>query len=86
MVPRKRKGKLLKATLPELSAWGRDHPEAQKVSSGTVNKQLGAVTGTQQRGPALIGGDTNELPSRALWRVLLMGNVEAAESGPLACA
>jgi integrase len=42
-VPRMRKGKLLKAPLPELSAWGRQHPEAQKVSPATVNKQLGAV-------------------------------------------
>jgi hypothetical protein len=42
-VPRIRKGKLLKAPLPELSAWGRQHPEAQKVSPATVNKQLGAV-------------------------------------------
>lgn len=43
MVPRNRKGKLLKAPLPELVAWARQHPEAQKVSPGTVNKQLGAV-------------------------------------------
>lgn len=43
MVPRIRKGALLKASLPELSAWGKAHPEAQKVSAGTVNKQLGAV-------------------------------------------
>ena len=43
MVPRIRKGKLLKAPLPELVVWSRQHPEAQKVSPGTVNKQLGAV-------------------------------------------
>ena len=43
MVPRARSGKLLKATLPELVAWSRQNPEAQRVSSGTVNKQLGAV-------------------------------------------
>jgi integrase len=43
LVPRMRKGKLLKAPLPELCAWGKRHPEAQKVASGTVNKQLGAV-------------------------------------------
>jgi integrase len=43
MVPRIRKGKLLKAPLPELSAWGKEHPEAQRVSAGTVNKQMGAV-------------------------------------------
>jgi integrase len=41
-VPRLRKGPLLTAGLPELSQWGREHPEAPKVSAGTVNKQLGA--------------------------------------------
>jgi integrase len=43
LVPRTRKGPLLAAGLPELSQWGREHPEAPKVSAGTVNKQLGAV-------------------------------------------
>lgn len=43
LVPRLRKGPLLKASLPELSDYGRKHPVAQKVSPGTVNKQLGAV-------------------------------------------
>jgi hypothetical protein len=41
-VPRLRKGPLLNAGLPVLSQWGREHPEAPKVSAGTVNKQLGA--------------------------------------------
>lgn len=43
LVPKTRSGTLLKAALPELSEWGRKHPEAPKVSAGTVNKQLGAV-------------------------------------------
>ncbi|WP_024509686.1 site-specific integrase [Bradyrhizobium sp. ARR65] len=43
LVPRTRKGALLKAGLPELSQWGREHPDTPKVSAGTVNKQLGAV-------------------------------------------
>jgi hypothetical protein len=43
LVPRSRKGQLLKAPLPELSEYGRAHPAVQKVASGTVNKQLGAV-------------------------------------------
>lgn len=43
MVPRTRKGPLLEASLPELSQWGRERPDAPKVSAGTVNKQLGAV-------------------------------------------
>jgi len=42
-VPRIRTGKLRDATLPELVAWSRKHPEAPKVSAGTVNKQLGAL-------------------------------------------
>jgi hypothetical protein len=42
-VPRQRTGKLRKATLPELSAWGLKHPGAPRVSAATVNKQLGAV-------------------------------------------
>jgi integrase len=43
LVPSSRAGKLRKATLPELSAWGREHPDARRVSPGTVNKQLGAM-------------------------------------------
>ncbi len=42
-VPKIRKGPLLRAPLTELSEWGRKHPDAPKVSAGTVNKQLGAV-------------------------------------------
>src|SRR5581483_9556401 len=42
-VPRVRSGTLLKSGLRELSQWGHEHPEAPKVSAGTVNKQLGAV-------------------------------------------
>jgi hypothetical protein len=30
-------------SLPELAAWGREHPEAVKITATTVNKQLGAV-------------------------------------------
>ena len=43
LVPKVRKGALLKASLPELSDYGRKHLTAAKVSPGTVNKQLGAV-------------------------------------------
>ncbi len=42
-VPQRRGADLRKATLPELSAWGRKHPEAPRVSGATVNKQLGGV-------------------------------------------
>ena len=43
LVPSSRPGPLRTASLPELSEWGRKHPEAAKFSAGTVNKQLGAV-------------------------------------------
>ncbi|WP_461314916.1 DUF6538 domain-containing protein [Bradyrhizobium embrapense] len=43
LVPKLRKGDLLKASLPELSEHGRAHPTIAKVSAATVNKQLGAV-------------------------------------------
>jgi integrase len=43
LVPKVRRGALLKASLPELSQHGRAHPAVTKVSPGTVNKQLGAV-------------------------------------------
>jgi hypothetical protein len=36
LVPRHRKGQLLKASLPELSEYGRNHPSVQKVAPGTV--------------------------------------------------
>jgi integrase len=42
-VPQRRTGELLKASLPELVEWARKHPEASKVSPGTINKQMGAV-------------------------------------------
>jgi integrase len=42
-VPRLRKGPLLKAPLRELRNWGREHPEATKISVATINKQLSAV-------------------------------------------
>jgi integrase len=42
-VPRLRKGALLKATLPELAEWGRKHPDAMRLSEGTINKLLGGV-------------------------------------------
>jgi integrase len=43
LVPSVRAGNLRTATLPELAAFGREHPGLSKVSAGTVNKQLGAV-------------------------------------------
>ena len=42
-VPARRNGELLKAPLPDLARWGREHAEAQKISANTVNKLLGGV-------------------------------------------
>jgi hypothetical protein len=42
-VPRRRTGSLLGATLPEQAAWGREHPEALRITAATINKQLGGV-------------------------------------------
>ena len=42
-IKRYRTGKLLKAQLPELAAWGREHAGAQKIGAGTINKLLGAL-------------------------------------------
>jgi hypothetical protein len=42
-VPRRRFGELLQAPLPALAEWGRAHPDEPKISTSTVNKQLGAV-------------------------------------------
>ncbi len=42
-IKRFRIGKLHTATLPELAEWGREHPSAQKIGAGTINKLLGAL-------------------------------------------
>ena len=42
-IKRFRTGKLLTARLPELAAWGRENPDAQKIGAGTINKLLGAL-------------------------------------------
>jgi integrase len=42
-VPRRRTGSLKKARLPEQAAWGREHPEALRITPATINKQLSGV-------------------------------------------
>jgi integrase len=42
-MPRHRSGALLHMQLPELAAWGRKHPKAQKIARPTLNKLLGGV-------------------------------------------
>jgi integrase len=60
--PSVRKGALLKASLPELSAWGRKHPEAPKIAAATANKQLGAVQAI-----AVWGSANGLVPEDAGW-------------------
>lgn len=61
-VPKRRTGDLLKASLPELSTWGRKHPDAPRVSAGTVNKQMGAVQAI-----AVWGYANGVVPEDAAW-------------------
>ncbi len=42
-MPLRRSGKLLRATLPELVEWSKEHTSVPKVSAETVNKLLGSV-------------------------------------------
>ena len=42
-MPLRRSGKLLRATLPELVEWSKEHASVEKVSAETVNKLLGGV-------------------------------------------
>jgi integrase len=42
-VPRHRTGALLEASLPKIVEWGKEHPEAARLSATTVNKLLGGV-------------------------------------------
>jgi integrase len=42
-IKRFRAGNLRNATLPALAQWGREHPEAPKITASTINKLLGGV-------------------------------------------
>ena len=61
-MPRKRTGKLLKASLPELAEYGRKHPEVQKIMAATVNKLLGGVQTV-----AVWAGDNGMVPEDVQW-------------------
>jgi integrase len=80
LVPSSRTGKLRKATLPELSAWGREHPEVPKVSAGTINKQLGAMQAV-----GLWAHDNGLIPDGVTWSdpfKRLRVEEERSERGP----
>ena len=61
-VPRRRTGKLLNATLPELAEWGRAHASAEKTAAGTVNKLLGGVQAV-----AVWAEKNGMVPDDAMW-------------------
>ncbi|MBR1285404.1 site-specific integrase [Bradyrhizobium sp. AUGA SZCCT0177] len=42
-VPRRRSGNLLKAPLPQIALYGRNHPEVPKITAATINKNLSGV-------------------------------------------
>lgn len=62
LVPRRRKGALLNATLDELQEYGRKHPHEPKISVGTVNKNFGAVQTV-----AVWGFDKGLVPDDVSW-------------------
>jgi len=61
-VPRRRTGNLLGTTLPEQAAWGREHPEAARVTAATINKQLGGVQAV-----CVWGSDNGLVPDGVQW-------------------
>jgi integrase len=79
-VPQRRTGKLLKASLPEIVEWGRDHPSAQKITAGTVNKLLGAVQAV-----AVWARDNGIVPDDVPWAdpfaKMRLGESEAVRGG-----
>jgi hypothetical protein len=43
LVPIRRSGKLLKATLPQLAEYSRAHPNVSRIKAATVNKWLNCL-------------------------------------------
>jgi integrase len=61
-MPKRRKGALIKATLPELLKCGNENPEVDKVSAATINKLLGGVQAV-----AVWGRDNGLIPDEVPW-------------------
>ncbi|HRF09991.1 MAG TPA: site-specific integrase [Xanthobacteraceae bacterium] len=61
-MPRSRTGVLRGAALTALAKWGKEHPDAPKIASGTVNKLLGACQTV-----ALWARDNGVIPEDMLW-------------------
>jgi integrase len=79
-VPGRRNGKLLNASLPELAECGHEHPDAPKITAGTVNKQLTAVQAIANR-----AHDNGMIPDDVQWadpfRRMRLGEDEAVRGG-----
>jgi integrase len=61
-MPVRRTGRLREATLSQLLEWSQRHPEAQRISPGTVNKLLGAVQAI-----SVWGRDNGLVPDDSSW-------------------
>lgn len=61
-MPVRRTGALREADLPRLVEWSERHPEAPRISAGTVNKLLGAVQAI-----SVWGRDNGLVPDEAAW-------------------
>jgi hypothetical protein len=79
-VPQKRTGKLLKAPLPEMAQWGREHPNTPKITASTVNKLLGGVQAV-----AVWARDNGVVPDDVPWAdpfaKMRLGESEAVRGG-----
>jgi hypothetical protein len=61
-LPKRRSGELLRASLPQLVAWSKTHPEAPKLSNATINKLIGAVQAV-----SIWGRDNGLIPDDVPW-------------------
>ena len=61
-LPKRRSGELLRASLPQLVAWSKTHPEAPKLSNATINKLIGAVQAV-----SIWGRDNGLIPDDLPW-------------------
>ena len=75
-IPKRRRGELIAASLPQLLEWSRAHPEAPKISSATINKLLGAVQAVT------IWGRNNGLICVSAWNKDPVFGVIGIQSGP----
>jgi integrase len=61
-IPKRRSGKLITASLPELLEWSRTHPGVRKLTAATINKLIGGVQAV-----AIWGRDNGLIPDDVPW-------------------